>query len=84
MFRCMRTTIRMDDDLIELAKAAAAKSGRSFTRFVEDAVRHQLALEAHVDAHEEPDLLIFAGTGLLPGVDVDSNAALLSTMDEGG
>ena len=83
MFQCMRTTIRMDDDLFELVKSAATRSGRSFTRFVEDAVRHQLALEAHVDASEDPGLLTFSGTGLLPGVDIDSNAALLVEMEKG-
>jgi metal-responsive CopG/Arc/MetJ family transcriptional regulator len=77
----MRTTIRMDEELLERVKVAAARSGRTLTRFIEDAVRHQLALERENGAAEEPGLLVFSGTGVRPGVDLDSNADLLALMD---
>lgn len=73
----------MDDELLEQVKVAAARSGRTLTRFIEDAVRHQLTLERAATASEVPGLLTFAGTGLMPGVDLDSNAAVLAVMDEG-
>lgn len=71
----------MDEELLERVKVAAAGSGRTLTRFIEDAVRHQLALERENGAVEEPGLLVFSGTGVRPGVDLDSNADLLALMD---
>ena len=77
----MRTTIRMDDDLLEAVKAAAVGSGQTLTRFIEDAVRRQLAIGERVKTTTPPDLPIFSGDGVHPGVDLDSNAALLDLMD---
>jgi len=77
----MRTTIRMDDDLIESAKAAAMGARQTLTRFIEDAVRRQLALQDKVAAASTPELPVFSGDGFLPGVDIDNNAALLDVME---
>ncbi len=76
----MRTTIRMDDDLLEAAKAAAVGAGQTLTRFIEDAVRHQLAVQDHIEHSTVPDLPVFSGDGVQPGVDLDSNAARLDLM----
>lgn len=74
----------MDEELLERVDVAAARSGRTRTRFIEDAVRHQLALEREKVAAEDPGLLVFSGTGVLPGVDLDSNASLFALMDGDG
>ena len=79
----MRTTIRMDDDLLEAVKTAAAGSGVTLTRFIEDAVRAQLAVHDRVENSSPPDLPVFSGDGVYPGVDLDSNAGLLEVMEDG-
>ncbi|MEO7359245.1 MAG: YlcI/YnfO family protein [Gemmatimonadaceae bacterium] len=38
-----RTTVRLPDELFEQAKAHARRSGRTFTQFLEQAVRAELA-----------------------------------------
>lgn len=77
----MRTTIRMEDELLRRAKAAAAENGESLTAFIETAVRYQLMLR-QATAEEMGELPVFAGTGLRPGVDLDDSAALRDLMDE--
>jgi hypothetical protein len=42
----MQTTLRLDDDLYRQAKTRAAALGISLTRFLEEAVRQQLAAAA--------------------------------------
>lgn len=71
----------MEDELLRRAKAMAADAGESLTQFIEAAVRHQLALR-EAATEDAADLPIFAGTGLLPGVDLDDSAALLDLMEE--
>ncbi|MFV9672823.1 MAG: YlcI/YnfO family protein [Acidimicrobiia bacterium] len=77
----MRTTIRMDDDLIAAAKAEAATTGQSLTAFIEEAVRRQLAALRRAQETPTAELPVFAGDGLLPGVDLDDSAALLDLME---
>jgi len=71
----------MDDDLLEAAKAAAIGAGLTLTRFIEDAVRRQLAVTDTVEKSAAPQLPVFSGDGVHPGVDLDSNAALVDLMD---
>lgn len=70
----------MDDDLLAAAKAAAVGAGQTLTRFIEDAVRQQLAVHDHIERTAVPDLPVFSGDGVQPGVDLDNNAALLDLM----
>jgi hypothetical protein len=77
----MRTTIRMDDDLLKAAKAAAADSDQSLTAFIEDSIRRQLAMRGEAGAAPPRRIPVFAGDGLLPGVDLDDSAALLDLME---
>jgi len=76
----MRTTIRLDDALLRRAKARAAAAGRSLNDFIEDAVR--AALAAARETRPVPTLPVIAGGTMLPGVDLDNNAALLDVMDD--
>lgn len=76
----MRTTIRMDDDLLEAVKGAALSAGITLTRFIEDAVRRQLAIQQDIEYSTPSRLPMFVGDGLHPGVDVDNNAGLLDLM----
>lgn len=77
----MRTTIRIDESLYRQAKARAAESGRSVSQVIEDAVREALSPRPRGAASTRP-LPVFGGSGVLPGVDLSSNAALLDQMDE--
>ncbi len=78
----MRTTIRMDDDLLRQAKEHAARTGTTLTRVIEDAVRQLLARRRVNQVREPVRLPTFCGEGLQPGVDLDDTAALVELMDE--
>lgn len=77
----MRTTIRIDDDLLAEAKRRALASGRTLTAFLEEALRRSLAPPPSA-AHRGPVRLhTVAGEGLQAGVDLDDSAALLDRME---
>jgi hypothetical protein len=76
----MRTTIRLEGDLLRRAKARAASNGQSLNDFISEAVRSALARSGRSAARVE--LPTFGGLGLRPGVDIDDNSALLDYMDE--
>jgi hypothetical protein len=78
----MRTTIRIDDQLLKEAKQLAARSGKSLTSIIEDALRESLARQRGSGRREPVRLVTFKGQGLLPGVDLDDSAALLDMMDQ--
>jgi hypothetical protein len=77
----MRTTIRLDDDLLARAKRAAVERGTTLTALIEDALRRALAPET-VERRRRVSLPTFRGDGLQPGVDLDDTASLLDLMDE--
>ena len=78
----MRTTIRLDDNLLRRAKAVAAANGTSLNQVIEDAVRAALAARTPAARVKEPDLPTYGGRGLRAGVDLDDNATLLDVMDD--
>jgi len=80
----MRTTIRLDDGLLEDAKRLAAEQGTTLGEVIEDAVRERV-LRARARAGPAPvDLPVFrGGQGPAPGVDLDDNASVRDLLDEG-
>jgi hypothetical protein len=76
----MRTTIRLDDDLLAEAKQLAARTRRSLNAVIEDALREMLARREQ-PARTVVRLTTFRGNGLRPGVDLDDSAALYDLMD---
>jgi hypothetical protein len=78
----MRTTIRLDDDLLREAKQLAARSDRTLTAVIEDALREVLARAERGERREPFEMPTFKGDGLRPGVSLDSNAELLDLMEE--
>jgi hypothetical protein len=76
----MRTTIRLDDELLKSAKQLAAATGRTLNDVVEEALREKLARRKPVIRREPVVLPTFAGR-LRPGIDLDDSAALLDLMD---
>jgi len=77
----MRTTIRIDEELLREAKQLAARSGKSLTALIEDALRESLAHQRRTEPRETVHLITAGGNGLLPGVDLDDSAGLLDVMD---
>lgn len=76
----MRTTIRLDDQLLRDAKKAAVESGRTLTSLIEDALRLALTVRGSVEPIEA--LPVFHGSGLRPGVDLADSAELEAIMNE--
>jgi hypothetical protein len=77
----MRTTIRIDEQLLKEAKQLAARRGKSLTSIIEDALRESLARQHEAGQRERVSLITFSGKGLLPGVDLDDSATLLDLME---
>lgn len=77
----MRTTIRLDDQLLRDAKRAAAASGRTFTQLLEDALREVLGRKNGAPTSAAVKLPTFKGTGVRSGVDLDDSSALLDLME---
>ncbi len=82
MLVCMRTTVILPDALYEDVKRLAADTRRTVTEVLADALVQ--AVDRHrrrgVQVHEP--LPTFRGNGLLPGVDIRSNAALRDVLDD--
>ena len=78
----MRTTLNIADELLIEAKQLAARTGRTLTFVVEDALRLTLARARKTGKKAEPFELPTSGEGgPRPGVDLDSSAALLDIME---
>lgn len=77
----MRTTVSIDDQLLELAKLRAHERHQTLGEFVESAIQHYLGSETK--RREAQAVPVFRrGTGLVPGVDASSNRGLLDALDE--
>ena len=82
MSRHMRTTIRLNDALLETAKRHAARRGETLTALIETGLR--LALAQSRPARRRRRVVLpecRAGGGVLPGVDLDDSAALTDIME---
>ena len=81
MLNHMRTTVRLDDELMAEVKKMAASRGVTLTAVLDEALREMLARRAQSGTGAPPGLPTFAGRGLQPGVDLDDSGALLELMD---
>jgi hypothetical protein len=77
----MRTTVRLDDQLLAAARRYAAQSGRTLTSLIDEGLRDLLARRVAPPPAERVTLPTGGRGGLQPGVSLDSNAALLDIMD---
>ena len=77
----MRTTIRIDDDLLRDAKKLAAETDRTLTAVIEDALRLALARSRRTASRRRVHLKTCGGNGILPGIDLDDSASLLERME---
>lgn len=76
----MRTTLQLDDELVVQAKISAARSGRTLSQVIEDALRQALASRAEPTHRRRASVPTCPGRPL-PGVNLDDNAGLLDLMD---
>ena len=78
----MRTTIRLDDELLAELKQYAARNNRTLTAVIEEAVRQLLAQRERLKDRPPVQLITVDGDGPLPGVDLDDSAGLLELMEK--
>lgn len=77
----MRTTIRINDDLLKRAKKHAVEQGRTLTSLVEDGLVLVLA-KAKTGRRKRIELPVSkAKGGVLPGVDLNRSSDLEETMN---
>ncbi len=78
----MRTTVRLDDSLLDRARREAARRGTTLTALIEEGLRSVLA-PAKKPARRRVELPVCReGGGTFPGVDVSDNSALLDHMED--
>lgn len=79
----MRTTIQIDDNLHDLARQHAIAKGKTFTALVEEALREKLLVrKTDSEPKKRVTLKTVDGNGVLPGIELDNNAALLDLMEQ--
>jgi Arc/MetJ family transcription regulator len=78
--RIMRTTVSIDDELLESARLRARQTGRTLGEVVEDALRRELSRQT--DEHRVELPVFTRGTGPAPGLDLRSNASLYRVLDD--
>ena len=77
----MRTTVRLDEDLLSEAKRLAAEERSTLTAVLEDALREMLSRRKQQRSRPRMSLPTFNGRGLQPGVNLDDSSALLDLME---
>ena len=78
----MRTTIRLDDGLLDEAKRLAVRHGTTLTAIIEESLRERLARSRAVAPGQRTRLKTTGEGGVLPGIDLDDSASLLEMMDD--
>ena len=77
----MRTTIRIDDQLLTEVKELAARNGRTITALIEESLRETLARRKKNRQQPRIKLKTFGRGGLRPGIDLSNMAGLLDLME---
>ena len=77
----MRTTIRIDDDLLTQVKKRAAETQTTITDVIEKALREMFQKKT-TSTKKRIVLRTFKGNGLHPGIDLDDSANLLDLMED--
>jgi len=78
----MRTTIRLDDALLDSARSEAARRDTTLTALIEQGLRLVLAQPNHGARRRRVRLPVCRrGGGVLPEVNLNDSASLLDRMD---
>jgi len=78
----MRTTITIQDALIEQAKKVARRRNCTLGKVIEEALQSSFARQKQKAPKVRVKLPSFDGKGVFPGVNLDSSAGLLDAMEE--
>lgn len=78
--RWVRTTIRLDDDLLAELRQRAAAERTTMTALIEDALRAMLARRS-AQSGERLQIRPLGDAATLPGVELDDSASLRDRMD---
>jgi hypothetical protein len=76
-----RTTVRLEEHLLEQAKREAHRRGETLTAMIEKGLRRELA--GGKTPPPRINLPIGHGGEVAPGLDLNSNASIQSFLDEG-
>ena len=83
MPRHMRTTVRLDEGLLEQARREAARRGVTLTALIEQGLRMALRRPRPLSRSKRVRLPVSRATGgVLPGIDLNDSADLLDRMDD--
>jgi len=77
----MRTTLNIDDQLLNLAKYRAVEQGVSLSTVIENVLRQSL-LKPSVVERKSIHIIAAAGSGVKPGVDLDNGRSVLDIIDD--
>jgi hypothetical protein len=78
----MRTTVRLEDTLLDQAKREAQRREETLTALIEQGLRLVLAQSNPSKPRKRVTLPVCrAGGGTLPGVDLNDSSSLLDIMD---
>jgi hypothetical protein len=78
----MRTTVRLDDNLLKEAKVRAAEQGITLTQLIDESLRERLSARPQLQKVTPFRLRSFGKGGVRPGVNLDDNRAVRDLMDE--
>jgi hypothetical protein len=79
----MKTTLLLDDEVHRQAKLASARLGIALTRYIEEAIRLRISIDAARRAEPVRKLPVCKSKGgLQPGLDLDNTAELLNILDQ--
>jgi len=82
MSRHMRTTVRLDDALLDRARREAERQGVTLTSLIDRGLRLVLANPEKRPKRARVEIPVCReGGGTLPGVDLDDSAALLDIVE---
>jgi plasmid stability protein len=78
----MRTTLNLDDELARTVKTRAAKTGRTMTELIEEALHRMLTEERAAKQRASEFRWTTVEGRLRPGVDLDDRNALYDLMED--
>ena len=78
----LRTTVRVEESLLEQAKAQAARQNQTLTSLIEEGLRLVISKASSATPRKEVVLPVSGqGGGTMPGVDLSDSAGLLDILE---
>ena len=78
----MRTTVRLDGELLRRAKLQAVETRRTLTAVIEEALRHSLSRRHGPTRYPPLRIVPFKGTGTRSGINPIKTSGLFAAEDE--